>query len=203
MSAKEPPPTDQNSFLAGIGHVCLQWSLLEQTVLAIIASAEDTSFDKVYTRFGGLDMQQRLNMAIKLTREEKWPNRLTKPLVTIRRAIQRDGEGLAETRNMFVHGAHKDTAVPGEFSLTMSRWSPDKRHQIVTLLDAIQLANRLAELVQQAVGVFRNYGTWKFGTKDHAERGYNVAETKALSRFIRAQNIKRAIKLLFANLKPW
>ena len=199
---KPSPPTDINSFLSAIGHVCLQWALLEQTLLAIIASAEDSSFDKVYTRFGGLDMLKRLNMAVALTREAKWPNRLTKPLVNIRRAIQRDGEGLAEQRNMFVHGVHKETDVPGEISLTMSRGSAAKRHQIVTLLDAVQLSTRLAELVQEADGVFRDYGTWKFGVKDHAERRYNVAETKTLSRFIRTQNIKRAIKLLFANLKP-
>lgn len=201
MSAKKPPPSDQNSFLAGIGHICLQWALLEQTLLAIIAAAEDTSFDKVYTRFGNLDMQPRLNMAIKLAREARWPNRLIKPLENIRKAIQ-SGEKLGERRNLFVHGVHKDTDTPGEVSLTMARWSPDKRQQIVTLLDAVQLANRLAQLAQEADAVFGEYGVWKFGAKRERDGNEHIAQTKATARFIRAQNVKRAIKLLLTNLKP-
>lgn len=203
MSAKINPPTDQNSFLAGIGHICLQWALVEQTLLAIIAAAEDSSFDKVYTRFGGLDMQPRLNMAIKLTREAKWPTRLTKPLIDIRRALQRSGENLGERRNLFVHGVHKDTAIPGEVCLTMARWSPDKRDQIVTVVDAVELANRLAQLVQEAEGVFRGYGVWKFGAEDNQDRHERIAKAKTTAGLIRAHNIKRAIKLLLANLKPW
>lgn len=192
----------QNAFLSGIGHVCLQWALLEQTLLAIIGAAEDLPFDKVYTRFGSLDMQPRLNMAIKLAREDKWPPRLIKTLVEIRKALQKDGGGLAERRNLFVHGVHKDTGVPGEVSLTMARWVPDKREQIVTMHDAFDLATRLTHLVHKAESVFRGYGVWKFGAKYQADRSEQIAETKATARFIRAKQIKRGFKLILANLKP-
>lgn len=193
----------QNAFLSGIGHICLQWALLEQTLLAIIGAAEDLPFDKVYTRFGSLDMQPRLNMALKLAREDKWPPRLIKTLVEIRKALQKDGGGLAERRNLFIHGVHKDTDVPGEVSLTMARWSPDKREQIVTMHDAFELATHLTQLVHKAESVFRGYGVWKFGAEYQADRSEQIAGTKATARFIRAKQIKRALKLLLANLKPW
>jgi hypothetical protein len=189
-------------FLAGIGHVCLQWALLEQTVLAIIASAEDLPFDKVYTRYGGLDMQPRISMALKLAHEAKWPVRLTKKLEGIRRALQKGGENLAEKRNMFVHGVHKAGNEPGEHILTMARWSPGKRDQAVTALDAAALANRLDLLVQEADAVFRGYGVWRFGADDNEKRGERIARTKTTARFIRAQNVKRAIKMLLANVRP-
>ena len=201
--AKLLPPTDLNSFLAGIGHICLQWALLEQTVLFVIASAETLPIDKVYPRYCGLDMLPRLNMAIGLTREAKWPVRLTRPLVEIRTALQRGGGGIADRRNLFVHGVHKLTDVPGEYELTMARWGPDKRDQTVTVVDAAELANRIAQLVQKAEGVFRDYGIWKFGSEHQADRGEPIAHRVATARIIRAHNIKRALKLLFTNLKPW
>jgi len=57
---KASPPTDLNSFLAGIGHICLQWALLEQTLLGIIAAAENMPLEKTYTRFGTTDMMPAL-----------------------------------------------------------------------------------------------------------------------------------------------
>jgi len=141
-------------------------------------------------------------MAIKLTHEAGWPQRLTKPLRNIRKAIQHSGENVAERRNLFVHGVHKDTDIPGEVSLTMARWSPDKREQIVTVVDAVELANRIAQLAQEAESVFRGYGVWKFGTEHQNYGSEQVAGTKATARLIRAHNIKRALKLLWANLKP-
>lgn len=201
--AKVEPPTDQTSFLASIGHICLQWALLEQTILFIIGAAENLPIEKVYPRYGSLDMLPRLNMAINLTREAKWPVRLTNPLVEIRKALQRDGDKIAERRNLFVHGVHKPTEVPGEFELTMARWSADKRNQIVTVVDGVELANSIAQLAQKADGIFRGYGVWQFGPEYETDRSEQVAQAKAMARFIRAHNIKRAFKLLLANLKPW
>jgi hypothetical protein len=204
MAAMEQrsPLTDLNAFLAGIGHICLQWALLEQTILAVIAAAENLPFEKVYTRYGSLDMRQRLNMAIKLAHEDKWPVRLTKPLQAIRKEIQNDGERLAEKRNMFVHGAHEATDTAGEFALTMSRWAPDKRRQIVTLVDAAQLTARIAELVQQADAVFRNYGAWKFGTPSEATTNALVANRAEISKLPRRQNFKRGLKLILESIYP-
>jgi hypothetical protein len=200
---KLTPTSDRNSFLAGIGHVCLQWALLEQTILAIIASAENMPLEKTYPRFGTLDMMPRLNMAIKLAHEASWPVRLTKPLAEIRKAVQREGEGLADRRNLFVHGVHAETDVAGEFELTMVRWAPEKRRQVVTIVDAVDLATRLHLLVKKAEAVFDGYGVWKFGTKRDASSDGQIATSLTRLRLVRAYNIKRALKLLFANLKPW
>lgn len=159
--------------------------------------------EKTYTRFGTLDMQPRLNMAIKLTREANWPKRLTKPLLDIRRAIQRDGEGIAERRNLFVHGVHAETGMPTHFELTMVRWAASKRRQIVSIDEAYELANRIHQLAMQADAVFNGYGVWQFGPEAHANGDQEVAEAVTSVRLIRAHNIKRALKLLWANLKPW
>ena len=195
------PPDEQNVFLASIGHLCLQWALLEQCLIAIIAAAENHSLEKTYARFGSLDMLKRLNMAIGLTREAKWPQRLIKPLVEIRTALQHSGGGIADRRNLFVHGVHEHTGVRGEYALTMVRWSPDKRKTVVTALDCGQLTISIAQLVNKAEGVFLDYGVWKFGPEYKQDRSKQIALTEATVRLVRAQQIKRALKLLWANLK--
>ena len=145
-------------------------------------------------------MQPRLNMAIKLTDEAKWPKHLTKPLRSIRKAVQ---GGIGEGRNIFVHGVHEALPEKGEFALTMIRLSPPKRRQIVSILDVADLISRIRELVNEAERVFRGYGVWQFGPDHKDDCREQIAQTKAMARFIRAQNIKRALKLLLANLKPW
>jgi hypothetical protein len=141
-------------------------------------------------------------VALKLTREAKWPQRFITPLTNIRKALQQGGDGLAEQRNMFVHGVHEMTETPDEFLLTMPRWSPDKRKTRVTTNDAAMLVVNIAYLAQKADGVFQGYGVWKFGPEFKTDRSEQIAQTKALSRFIRAKNIKRALKLLWTNLIP-
>jgi hypothetical protein len=190
--------------LAAIGNICLQWSLLEQNLLGIISGAEHMPVEKTYTRYGTTDMMPRIRMAIRLTEEAKWPVSLRNRLVAIRRALQKEGgKGLAEYRNLYVHGAHKEVFENGEVELTMVRWPASERSQIVTAEDAVQLGHRLGELAQEAHSIFCDYGTWKFDTKLSEQGRENVAQAKALSRLIRAHQIKRAVKLLFANLKPW
>ncbi len=170
------------------------------SLLAIIAAAEHIRLEKAYTRYGGQDMLPRLNMAINLTKEAKWPRRLIKRLEAIRAALQ---GGLADRRNLFVHGVHAAGNAPGEVRLTMVRWKGKKRHQYVTLVDALDLANKLAILAQEIHSIDRDYGVWKFGSHYEEDRGEQIRQTKAATRFIRAHNVKRAIKLLLANLKPW
>jgi hypothetical protein len=115
--------------------------------------------------------------------------------------LQREGGGLAERRNLFVHGVHAAGENLGETTLTMVRWPGDIRHQTVTALDAAKLANQLSLLSKEVEGIFSDYGVWKFGIEDKANGNQQIAQTKAAVRFIRAQNIKRALKLLWANLK--
>ena len=146
-------------------------------------------------------MLKRVNMAISLTREAKWPQRLIKPLTEIRAQLQQGGGGLADRRNLFVHGVHEPTGVSGEYSLTMTRWGRDKRKTVVTALDVGQLTLSIVQLVQKAEGVFIGYGVWKFGPEYEQDRSQQIAQTKATIRLIRAQQIKRAIKLFWTNLK--
>ena len=198
MSTKLIPPTDQNSFLAGIGHICLQWANIEHLLLGIIAAVDGISLQKAFTRYGGTDMKPRFNLAVALTEEAKWPRRFTKKLRDIRKEVQ----DLSDRRTLFVHGAHEQTEVDGEYALTMARWKGDKRRTIVTVVDAAELATRLSQLAQDTNAVHIGYGNWKFGLKNQTYSDEDVAKGKTISRLVRAHNIKRAVKLLLANLKP-
>lgn len=190
------------SLLAGIGFICQQWALIEQLLLGIIAAAENTPLERVYTRHGTTDMMPRIRMAIRLAEEAKWPRNLQTRLKDVRRALQSEGpKGLIEQRNLFVHGAHKVGLNPGEVELTMARWAKNDRDHIVTALDAAKLGFRLSELAQDVHAIFRDYARWKFQSKFDDDGGQQFAQTKTRTRLMRAQNIKRAIKSLWANLK--
>jgi len=141
-------------------------------------------------------------MAIRLTEEANWPPHLRKRLKTIRTVLQEGNGGLAERRNLFVHGVHEGIRTNGEVSLIMARWPAAKREQVVTILDAATLAHRLSELAQESQRIFSDYGVWKFGPDRDAERREHIAQAKPNTRFVRAQQIKRAMKLLLTNLKP-
>jgi hypothetical protein len=204
---KLPTPqsvADQNAFLSAIGHICLQWALLEQSILYIIGAIENLPMQKAYAMVAGMDIQPRLNLAIELAQQAGLPHlRFIKPLQNIRKELQRSGSGLADRRNMFVHGAHKFGENEGEYILKMSRWKGDKQSTTVTLLDAAQLANEIALQAQKAHSIFDDYGLWKFGAQNQTNSSEHIAYTKAVLRLIRREQIKRALKLLFANLKPW
>src|SRR4051794_1451847 len=87
----------QNVFLSAIGHICLQWALLEQSVLFVIGAIEDLPMQKAYVMFAGMDMKPRLNLAIELAMQARLPHaRLIKPLMDIRKQLNRDGAGLAD-----------------------------------------------------------------------------------------------------------
>lgn len=192
---------EQNAFLCTIGHICLQWALLEQTILFIIGAIENVPIQKAFVMFAGLDMLPRLTMAINLAQEAKLPHlRFIKPLQDIRKEIR---EGLSDRRNLFVHGSHQLTEQQGEYVLVMSRWKGDKQRQTVSLLDGAKLSQDIAVLAQKANAIFCDYGLWKFGTKQDGNADQKIAQIKTSLRFIRAQQIKRAVKLILTNLKPW
>jgi hypothetical protein len=190
-----------NSFLAGIGHICLQWALLEQMMLAVISAAENISLEKTYSRYGRWDMLDRVKFAIALAVEARWPGHLIGRLKKIQRALQQGGDGLAQRRNLFVHGVHAMTDTPGEFQLTMARWPKNKRTEVVTVTDAYLLMNRLSQLSKEAEGVFCGYGVWKFKAEFDPNGGEQIAQAKAHARIVRTHNIKRALKLLWTNLR--
>lgn len=205
MAAKPTlnPSMEQTAFLAAIGHICLYWALLEQTILFVISAIENVPVKKAYVVFAHLDMKARINMAILLAQDAGLPHqRFIRPLMDIRKQLDKDGSKLADRRNMFVHGAHKMGQSDGEYVLTMSRWKGDKREHTVTLVDASQLALELWVQAQKADAIYCDYGVWKFGSdpKEHGDE--QIAKAKATLRLIRAYNIKRALKLLFANFKP-
>lgn len=192
---------EQNAFLAAIGHICLQWALLEQMILFVIGAVENLAMQKAYKMFAGLDMNPRINMAIHLAQEAGLPhNRFVKPLIDVRKALN---SGLTDRRNMFVHGVHKFGTEQGEYVLTMTRWKGDKQSQTVTLLDAVKLAHEIALQAQKAGGIFDDYGVWKFSMEGDQKGREKIAEIETRLRSIRAKNLKRGFKLILGNLKPW
>lgn len=168
-----------------------------------MACAKNTHLEEAFNEYGEQNMLPRLNTAIKLARKADWPSHFVQRLERIRLELQREGGGLAERRNLFVHGIQAQGPNDGETELTMVRWKGDMRRQVVTLLDAAELSHRLSLLAQEAQSIFDDYGVWKFGIENQARSNQKIAQTRAVSRLIRAENIKRGMKLLFANLKPW
>ena len=154
--------TDEHKIFASIGHICLQWALLEHTVLALIAAAENMPMPKVHLVFGGMDMLPRMNMAVTLTEEAKWPLHLTKRVRAIRTALQKGGEDLSSRRNQAVHGVHSISSLPAHVKLTMVRWRGEREAQDVSLNDLHALGVRLHGLSKEAWSIFEDYGRWKF-----------------------------------------
>jgi hypothetical protein len=194
---------EQNAFLCAVGHICLQWALLEQTILFIIGAIENLPIQKAYKMFASLDIQPRLNMAIQLAEDAQLPyGRFIKPLKDIRAELQKGGAKIADRRNLFVHGVHKFGTQHGEYVLTMTRWKGDRQSQTVTLVDAAQLAHEIALQAQKADRVFCDYGAWKFGVQHQEGPRDKIAKTKAELRLIRREQFKRGISLVLASLKP-
>lgn len=195
------PLDDQNTFLALIGHVCLQWALLEQGMLAIIAAAESAPLDKIYLTFAGQDMLPRIRTALNLARYHKWPQHLTKRIEAIRAELQgKSGRhGLMEKRNLVVHGVHSASLQPESVKLTSPRDQGPKRHQDVSIAEMVDLARALGALAKEAGSIFDDYGVWKFGPS--GQKNSNQQRTQAESGIWlkTAENLKGAIKRLLAN----
>ena len=144
--------------VAAIGHVCLQWSRLEMTVFGLLVTIELVELEKGAILFGGLDLLPRLNLAISLARANKVPIRLIKRIEEVRRAIQKGG--LAERRNQVVHGAHKDMAE-FETTLTMVRWSGEKRTKRFTAKSINEVAIEAYALGDEVWKAMDEIGKWR------------------------------------------
>ena len=196
--SQSPVITDEIKIYAGMGVVCVQWALLEHMVLAIISATENMPLDKVYIMFGGLDMLPRINMALRLSREAKWPAALTKRIEEIRVGVQgKSGRhGLQERRNQLIHGVHKASEKPHSVSLTMVRWQGPKRTQDVSVTEVYELASQLGALAQEASSIFDAYGVWKFGPSGQKNGGKQLAKTEPAAGLKIAQDFQSIIKRL-------
>jgi len=200
MSEQYTPSLEIKAY-ATIGVVCLQWSLLEQMLLRVIACAENAPIDKIYLSYAGLDMMPRIGMALKLARYAKWPQPLIKRIEAIRVALQgKSGRhGLADRRNQVVHGVHKESEKPDCISLTMVRWDGPRRTQDVTLSEIADLATQLAALAQEAWSISDAYGDWKFGSNREQNGGEQFSRAKTSIGVEIIHHVQSVIKRLFGN----
>jgi len=168
--------TSQIKFMASIGHVCLQWALLEMTILAVLDALEDMPHERGAIVWGGLDMLPRFHMAINLAQFHKAPHAIPLELRAIRKALQ---DGIADGRNQAVHGAHKDSGVLDSVQLTMVRWPEPRRTQTVTLEDMFKLSEDIHALQRRCYAVFEAIGAWKFPNNGAGNSGNNLSHGRA------------------------
>lgn len=147
--------------MAAIGHVCLQWSLFEHTVLYVIYALEDLNYHKGDIVYGGLDWRPRLNMAINLATYHKTPKDLIDRLKAIRKKITKDK--LADRRNTAVHGVHKPGENDGEVVLTMPRVGGENKHTTLTAIQIGELGAEIKSLQEAVNSIYSDIGVWKLG----------------------------------------
>lgn len=157
-----PGEDDEAAILVCIGNVCLQWSLLEINLMAILQACQGVDLKEGAILFGGLDMKPRLNMAINLAVHHKWPPPLIKRLRNLRSAI--DKAKLSDRRNMVVHGAQSRSEVPTKtINLYSPRRSGDAQREDWSVQDAHLLGSEINAAAREAWDIFESYGRWKFG----------------------------------------
>lgn len=149
--------------MATIGHVCLQWSLLEGNLLAFLGVIQNIPPEESYILFGGMDMRPRLGTAISLARHHKIPLRFTKRLEDVRKTITNNQ--IDDRRNQAVHGVHNQSDQLHSTKLVMARWRGDKRAQDVSVADLHKLGMEIVDLNQAVYSIIVDYAAWKFG--DH------------------------------------
>ena len=149
--------------MASIGFVCVQWALLENNLLGLLAAAQNIHIDEAAIIFGSLDMKPRLNKAILLSEHHKWQPPLQKRIKSLRSAMEKGK--LAERRNTLIHGVHKDSDEPETFILYSPRNKGQAQHETWTIKDAYGVGQAIQEAAVEAHEIFAAYGKWKFG--DH------------------------------------
>ncbi len=161
MTVLEPGIDDQTAILVGIGHICLQWALLEHNLLAVLSAIEAQSLDRAAIIFAGLDMRQRLCKAIDLADYHKIHPPLRKRLRDLRASI--DKSKTVDHRNRAVHGVHKASDRPHSVVLTMPRIKGEARHQHWSVADLYILSRQIKAFGDEAWSIYSDYGAWKFG----------------------------------------
>ena len=147
--------------MACIGHICVQWALLENNLLGLTGIISNMPIEEAYIVFGGLDMRPRLNMAVNLSRHHKLHPPLLKRLLAVRDAVSKNK--IDEKRNRAIHGVHQISEKPLHVSLTMARWSGDKRTTDVSIADLHKSGFDILDLAQEVWAIIQAYGIWKFG----------------------------------------
>lgn len=154
----DPQLAAQIVFLSTIGHVCLQWSLLELTLLALLSDMEGIDLEKGEIIFGGLDIKPRINMAITLGTRHKLPPPMLKELRAVRKVIQ---DELMDRRNQAVHGAHGESELLGTYNLRMSRWPAPKKLQPVSYENMIALTEEINAVQRRVYAVLTDMVEWQ------------------------------------------
>lgn len=158
-----PGEDDVAAVMACVGHVCIQWSLLEQTLIIILGTCQSIPPDEAAIVFGGLDMKPRLNLAINLAEHHKWPPPLVKRLRKLRADI--DKEKLVDKRNIIVHGVQCASELPQSFKLYTPRRKGDAQEETWSILEAHALGEAIHTAHKEAYAIFEEYGRLKLG--DH------------------------------------
>jgi hypothetical protein len=175
-----PGEDDEAAIMAAIGHVCIQWALLENNLMAILTACQSTSWDEAALLFGSLDMKPRLNTAILLARHHKWPPPVVKRLESLRTNI--DKSKLVDRRNLIVHGVHSASDLPQSFNLYTPRRKGEAQHETWTVMDAYRVGQEARAAALEAYDIFAEYGRRKFG-RDPAENfGSQLMTAPALRR---------------------
>lgn len=150
--------TLQQQILASIGHICVQWALLETLVANIIWAELVMDHETGAIVTGGLDIFPRVNMAIRLAHHKKVPRPAIHHLDNIRKALQ---SGLGDRRNQAIHGVHAEASDPGATALTMLRWPEPKRTQEVSIEDLYQTSQEIIALQNLASEALEIIWQWQ------------------------------------------
>lgn len=146
--------------MAGIGHVCIQWALLENNLLGILACCQNVKIEEAAILFGGLDMKPRIGVAIKLAQYHKWSPPLQRGLRDLRSKIERFK--LVDKRNMLIHGVHKPSEKPQHFVLYSPRKSGTAQQEEWSIFAVLEVGNHIHSAALEAQSIFDAYGAWKF-----------------------------------------
>lgn len=156
-----PGVDDQSAIMACIGYVCVQWALLENNLLGVLAASQNVTIDEAAILFGSLDMRPRLTKAIGLAEFHCWKQPLKKRLRDLRGGI--DKLKMSDRRNMLIHGVHSESTKPQHFNLYSPRLSGDAQREEWSIQEAITLGDQVRYAAIEAHAIFVEYGRWKFG----------------------------------------
>ncbi|MFS0737466.1 hypothetical protein ABC347_10485 [Sphingomonas sp. 1P06PA] len=171
----------QLKIMSSIGHVCIQWALLEHLLLGCIAAIENIKLEKTYIMFGSADVVARCGFAINLARDANLPGHFPARLDAIRKELN---GGLKDRRNQVVHGVHAAADMPDAVRLTIAKWTGPRRHEVVSVMQMYELGSRLNELANSANAIQNEIFEWRIkmleNCRDHKQREFSERYPKVL-----------------------
>ena len=166
--------------MAAIGHVCVQWALLENNLLAILATCQTIPLEEAAIIFGSLDMKPRLNHAILLTRHHRWPRPLQTRIEALRKNI--DKSKLVDRRNLIVHGVHSASDLPHSVNLYTPRRKGTAQNETWSVMDAYRIGEEVKAAALEAWDIYAEIGRIKFGEDFDEHLGGEFVAAPALRR---------------------